>query len=280
MRICRTISEMRAFSREKRPLGSLAVVPTMGALHAGHAALAGAAVKDHPFVVATIFVNPTQFGNPDDLENYPRTEEADLALLEQAGVSAVFIPRADAIYPDDDETIVETTSLANRYHGKVRPGHFRGVTTVVSKLFHITEADFAYFGEKDYQQLSVIRRMVRDLHFAIQIVGVPTVRADDGLALSSRNVRLTDTHRAAAPIMHRSLMAAEAAFKSGETVEAATQDIEALFAAEDLADLKAVDVVYADTFQPASGRPAKKIGIMISALFGEVLLIDQKEVSP
>lgn len=271
---------MRDFSRETRPRGSLAVVPTMGALHAGHAALVGAAVKDHPFVVATIFVNPTQFGNPDDLTNYPRTEETDLALLKEAGVSAVFIPQADEMYPDGDETIVETTSLANRYHGEVRPGHFRGVTTVVSKLFHITEADFAYFGEKDYQQLSVIRRMVRDLHFPIQIEGVPTVRDDDGLALSSRNVRLTDRHRAVAPIMHRSLVEAEAALQSGATIEEARAGVETLFATENLADLKAVDVVYADSFHPASGLPTETIGIMISALFGEVLLIDQKEVTP
>ena len=271
---------MREFSRKKRTSGALAVVPTMGALHAGHAALVGAAVEDHPFVVATIFVNPTQFGNPADLTNYPRTEEADLTLLKEAGVAAVFIPQADEIYPKGDETIVETTSLANRYHGEVRPGHFRGVTTVVSKLFHITEADFAYFGEKDYQQLSVIRRMVRDLHFPIQIEGVPTVRADDGLALSSRNVRLTKPHRAAAPIMHRSLVEAETAIRSGVTVEEAKAGIEALFAKEYLADLKAVDVVYADSFLAASGYPTETLGIMISALFGEVLLIDQKEVTP
>ncbi len=270
---------MREFSREKRALGSLAVVPTMGALHAGHAALVKAATKDHPFVVATIFVNPTQFGNPDDLIKYPRTEEADLSLLEEAGVAAVFIPRADEIYPEGDETIVETTSLAGRFHGEVRPGHFRGVATVVSKLFHITEADFAYFGEKDYQQLSVIKRMVRDLHFPIKIHGIPTVRADDGLALSSRNVRLTDVHRAAAPIMHRSLVEAEAELRSGGTIEAAIAGIETLFASEDLADLKAVDVVNASDFSLASGRPTETIGIMISALFGEVLLIDQKEVT-
>ena len=269
---------MREFSLEKRALGSLAVVPTMGALHSGHAALVGAAVKDHPFVVATIFVNPTQFGNPDDLTSYPRTEDADLALLKEAGVSAVFIPTADEIYPEGDETIVETTSLAHLYHGKVRPGHFRGVATVVSKLFHITQADFAYFGEKDYQQLSVIRRMVRDLHFPIKIEGVATVRADDGLALSSRNLRLTEAHRAVAPIVYRSLVDAESALKSGATVEVAVGQIEKLFASEDLADLKAVDVVYANDFSPASGHPAGTVGIMISALFGDVLLIDQKEI--
>ena len=278
MRIYRTIAEIREFSREKRPLGALAVVPTMGALHAGHAALMETAVKDHPFVVATIFVNPTQFGNLNDLSNYPRTEDDDLALLEKAGVSAVFIPQADEIYPEGDETIVETTSLAGLYHGKVRPGHFRGVATVVSKLFHITEADYAYFGEKDYQQLSVIRRMVRDLHFPIKIEGVATVRANDGLALSSRNVRLSEAHRAAAPIVYRSLVDADTALKSGASVEDAVIQIEELFASEDLADLKAVDVVYSDNFRPASGHPTGTIGIMISAQFGDVLLIDQKEI--
>ncbi len=271
---------MREFSREKRALGSLAVVPTMGALHAGHAALVEAATRQNPNVVATIFVNPTQFGNLDDLKTYPRTEEADLELLEKSGASGIFIPHANEIYPEGDETIVETTSLAHRYHGEVRPGHFRGVTTVVSKLFHITEADVAYFGEKDYQQLSVIRRMVQDLHFPIKIEGVPTVRAPDGLALSSRNVRLTDAHRVAAPILYRSLAEAEAALQSGATIEAAVIGIQNRVKTENLADLKAIDVVYADSFRPASGIPDKTIGIMISALFGEVLLIDQKEITP
>jgi len=225
-------------------------------------------------------VAATQFGNPSDLETYPKTEEADLAMLRDAGVAAVFIPTASEIYPEGDETIVETTGLANRLHGKVRPGHFRGVATVVSKLFNIIGADAAYFGQKDYQQLAVIRRMVRDLHFPIEIVGVPTVRDADGVALSSRNVRLSQAERSAAPILNRALEQAEAAVKDGGTVEDAVAAIRETVGTEPLADLQAVDVVHAVTFQAATGKPHATIGIMISALFGEVLLIDQREIAP
>lgn len=280
MKIARTIPEIRQHVAALRGQGSVGLVTTMGALHRGHLALVKAAVADHPNVVATIFVNPTQFGNPSDLETYPKTEEADLAMLREAGVAAVFIPTASEIYPEGDETIVETTGLANRLHGKVRPGHFRGVATVVSKLFNIIGADAAYFGQKDYQQLAVIRRMVRDLHFPIEIVGVPTVRDADGVALSSRNVRLSQAERSAAPILNRALEQAEAAVKDGGTVEDAVAAIRETVGTEPLADLQAVDVVYAVTFQAATGKPHATIGIMISALFGEVLLIDQREIAP
>jgi len=249
----------------------------MGALHEGHEALVRTACANHPNTIATIFVNPTQFGNPDDLENYPRTEEKDLVILDRAGVAAVFIPTAAEMYPADEETIVETTELGNKFHGAVRPGHFRGVATVVTKLFHITEADVAYFGMKDYQQLAVIRRMVRDLHFPIEIAGVETVRDDDGLALSSRNVRLTPEDRAAAPILHDALAQAVDALGAGETIETAVDLIRKVVEREPRATLKAIDVVDAETFSPATGVPNKTVGMMISALFGDVLLIDQKE---
>ena len=221
MIICRSISEIRAAVKALRENGTIGLVTTMGALHAGHMALVQAAVQDNDSVVATIFVNPTQFGNPDDLENYPRTEQEDLNALREAGTAAVFIPTKQEMYPKGDQTIVETTQLANVLHGQVRPGHFRGVATVVTKLFNIVGADSAYFGKKDYQQLAVIRRMVEDLHMNIRIKGIDTVREDDGLALSSRNVRLTAEHRAVAPIMNRALTDAESLLKSGATVEAA-----------------------------------------------------------
>jgi len=279
MKICRTIAEIRDTVDGLRRTGTVGLVTTMGALHAGHMALVQAASDAHPSVIATIFVNPTQFGNPKDLETYPRTEEADLAMLEAAGVAAVFLPSVDEMYPENDETIVETTNLANIFHGVVRPGHYRGVATVVTKLFNITRADAAYFGEKDYQQLAVIRRMVRDLHAPIEIHGVPTVREADGLAMSSRNVRLTPADRAAATILITSLAAAEALLQLGETAETAAEAIAATIATEPLATLMAVDIVDPTTFAPVTGKPNGPVGIMLSVQFGEVLLIDQKEVA-
>ena len=277
MQICRSIVEMRAAVGAMS--GSIGLVTTMGALHAGHMALVKAA-STHDNVVATIFVNPTQFGDPSDLDTYPRTETEDLALLEQAGVAAVFIPTVGEIYPEGEETIVESTNLANVFHGLVRPGHYRGVATVVTKLFNIIRADAAYFGEKDYQQLAVIRTMVRDLHMPIAIHGVQTVREHDGLAMSSRNIRLTPADRTAAPILIAALTAAEVVIQDGATVEAAHDIIAATIATEPLATLRAIDIVDPATFAPATGTPSGPVGIMISAEFGEVMLIDQKEVTP
>ncbi|WP_368185088.1 pantoate--beta-alanine ligase [Aestuariibius sp. HNIBRBA575] len=285
MKICRSIAEMRAQMAAFRNADhSVGLVTTMGALHAGHMALVKSAVQAHSRVVATIFVNPTQFGDPSDLDNYPRTEEADLTMLRDAGVAAVFIPDAGDMYPDGDETIVETTGLANMLHGLVRPGHFRGVATVVTKLFNIVQADAAYFGEKDFQQLAVIRRLVRDLHMPIQIVGVPTVREADGLAMSSRNVRLTAPDRAAAIVLNQALSRAEMLAAEGAQVDILNQAIRDTITAEPRATLMAVDIVIADTFEPATGPVTQTIGIMISAQFGagdnQVLLIDQREIHP
>ena len=279
MQICRTIAEIRAAVADMRTAGTVGLVTTMGALHAGHVALIKAA-SAHPNVVATIFVNPSQFGNVSDLDSYPRTQDADLTMLKQAGVTAVFIPSVGEIYPNGDETIIETTNLAHMLHGLIRPGHYRGVATVITKLFNIIGADAAYFGEKDYQQLAVIRTMVRDLHTPVAIHGVPTVRETDGLAMSSRNVRLTPADRSAAPILIASLTAADALLKSGETIETTIDAIAATIAAEPLATLGAVDIVDPITFAPASGKPTGPVGIMISASFGDVMLIDQKEVTP
>ena len=279
MQICRTIAEIRAAVTLMHTTGSVGLVMTMGALHAGHMALVAAA-SVHPNVVVTIFVNPTQFENIYDLDQYPRTENADLGMLEKAGVAAVFIPTVADIYPDGAQTIVETTNLADILHGMVRPGHYRGVATVVTKLFNIIGADAAYFGEKDYQQLAVIRTMVRDLHTPVKIHGVPTVRHADGLAMSSRNARLTSADRVAATILVIALTAAEALLKSGATIEAAIHAINSTIATEPLATLDAVDIVSPTTFSPATGKPTGTVGIMISASFGKVLLIDQKEVTP
>ena len=285
MKICRTIADIRAATRTYRQQGeTIGLVTTMGALHAGHMSLVAEARGVHDRVVATIFVNPTQFGNPADLESYPRTEANDLSMLEAAGVDAVFIPTASEMYPEGDETIVETTRLANMLHGLVRPGHFRGVATVVSKLFNIVQADAAYFGEKDYQQLQVIRRMVRDLHIPIHIVGVATVREADGLAMSSRNVRLSAADRAAAVCLNRALLEAEKIAAEGGTVEDIETAIRARIEAEPRARIKAIDIVEALTLSPVSGQINVPVGIMLSAEFGPidnpVLLIDQMEIAP
>ena len=284
MKICRTIAEVRAVVRDLRLSGqTVGFVPTMGALHAGHMSLVAAAKAENDAVLASIFVNPTQFGQQADLDKYPRTEEADCAMLEAAGVTAVFMPSVDIMSPDGAETIVETTKLANMLHGLARPGHYRGVCTVVTKLFNIVGADRAYFGEKDYQQLQVIRRMARDLDVPTEVCGVPTVREADGLAMSSRNVRLTPEDRSAAVVLNRSLIAAETAARSGATIEAMGQTIRDTIETEPRARDPHVDIVQALTLAPVSGRPTGTIGIMISAAFGPVddpvLLIDQREIT-
>ncbi len=281
MEICPSVEEIRSVvAGYKRAGESVGLVTTMGALHAGHLTLMRRASADHDRVVATIFVNPTQFGEVADLAHYPSDDARDIDLLKAEGVDALFLPEVHVIYPPGDETIVETTELANKLHGKVRPGHFRGVATVVARLFNICLPDAAYFGEKDYQQLQVIRRMVRDLHFPLEIVGVPTVREPDGLAMSSRNVRLTAEDRAAAVVLNQSLTEAEALVAGGTTVEALGQAIRDRIKSEPRATLRAVDIVAAETLSPVSGPVTGKIAIMLSAEFGSVLLIDQREIAP
>ncbi|SNT34057.1 pantoate--beta-alanine ligase [Tropicimonas sediminicola] len=259
---------------------SIGFVPTMGFLHAGHMALVDRAAQETDRVVVSIFVNPTQFGDPKDLETYPRDTERDLAMLREAGVAAVFLPGVEDIYPEGSETIVETMRLANVLHGEVREGHFRGVATVVAKLFNIVQPDCACFGEKDYQQLQVIRTMVRDLHFPLRIIGCPTVREADGLALSSRNVRLGPEDRTAALVLNRALDRAQELAATGATVEEIQAGITALVQAEPRAHLRAVDVTEAVTLRPATGRPGGQLAVMLSAEFGGVLLIDQREILP
>lgn len=285
MKVCRDIAGFRKAIAGFRAAGAgVGLVPTMGALHDGHMALVAAARAGEDRVVATIFVNPTQFGDPSDLDRYPRAEAQDLAMFKSGGVDAVLIPDVSEIYPARAETIVETPRLAGMFHGAVRPGHFRGVTTVVSKLFHIAQPDTAYFGEKDYQQLAVIRQMTRDLLFPVRIVGVPTVREADGLALSSRNARLSPEDRAAAVVLSQALAAAETAAHADQTAEALKALIRARIAAEPRARLKGCDIVWTDTFDAATGPLTRPVGIMISAEFGPpdrtTLLIDQREIAP
>ncbi len=196
-----------------RPLG---LVPTMGALHEGHLALVRRARVENATVAVSIFVNPSQFGPQEDLASYPRDTERDLALLEAEGVDLVYAPTPEEVYPPGFDTWVEPGALADRLEGAARPGHFRGVATVVTKLLNVVTPDRAYFGQKDGQQLAVIRQLVRDMDMGVEIVGVPTVRDADGLALSSRNAYLTPEQRAAAPVVYRALSEARDLWLNGE----------------------------------------------------------------
>jgi pantoate--beta-alanine ligase len=280
MQICRTIPEVRTAIAALRASGkSIGFVPTMGYLHQGHMSLVSRAQSQAPATVVSIFVNPTQFGEATDLDAYPRDEERDLTLLRDAGVDVVFLPDVATMYPDGHETIVETTRLANMLHGKVRPGHFRGVTSVVARLFNIVQPDVAVFGEKDYQQLQVIRRMVNDLHFPIEIIGGTTVREADGLAMSSRNVRLSAEDRAAAVVLSRSLDAAEeAARQPGATVDNIRDAIANTIQAEPRATLTGLDTVSAESLENLFGPITQPVAVMISVQFSDILLIDQRVI--
>ena len=206
MKIIRTVGDLRKYVVDAHDSGkSIGLVPTMGALHAGHMSLMHKARKENDVVVASVFVNPTQFNNAQDLKTYPRTESADVALLEDAGVDAAFIPSVEEVYPEPDTRVFDLGKVAEVMEGKMRPGHFNGVAQIVSKLFRWVSPDRAYFGEKDFQQIAVIKKMVQLEGFDIEIVDCPICRHDDGLAMSSRNVRLTEDQRSIAPKIHKVL---------------------------------------------------------------------------
>lgn len=270
-----TPSTMRAWSLGQRRAGHrVAVVPTMGALHDGHLHLVDVAGRHADRVIVTIFVNPLQFNRPDDLAAYPRTLDDDLAGCAAAGAHAVYLPTAAAMYPPGFETRVVPGSLAEPMEGAGRPGHFEGVTTVVTKLFSATAPDVAIFGQKDAQQLAIVRRMALDLDTGIEIVGVPTVRESDGLACSSRNRRLTPADRAAAVAVPRALAAAAAAIAAGERRTAAVQAAaEAVLTAETRARIE-----YVTVSDPATLRPVERIDaealLCVAVWFGNVRLID------
>jgi pantoate--beta-alanine ligase len=268
-----------AVSREavraaQRGGGVVGLVPTMGALHEGHLSLIRAAHERCTFVAVTIFVNPTQFGPGEDYETYPKTAEADLAACEAIGVDLVFTPAVETVYPPGCQTNVHVGGVTEGLCGLWRPGHFDGVATVVAKLFHILPADLAFFGEKDYQQLVMVRRMVHDLDLPIEIVGCPTVREPDGLAMSSRNAYLSDRERRQATSLSRALMGAAERVTAGlcdaaETTRAIRKEI----LAAGPADIEYVEVVDADTLERLSiiDRPAR---ICLAVRIGSCRLID------
>jgi len=272
---------MRARVEDLRRDGrKIAVVPTMGALHEGHLTLLRAARERADIVILTIFVNPTQFGPNEDLAKYPRDEAGDIAKARTCGIDLAFCPEASAMYPAGAQTFIEVRELQKPLCGASRPGHFAGVATIVTKLFHITKPHLAVFGEKDYQQLAIIRRMVRDLDFGIEIVGVPIVRESDGLALSSRNAYLSAEQRQAALSLSWGLAAAEGAFKSGERdaaklVAAARAKLEAAPGVRiDYLELRDADEL------SEVARVEKPAVMAVAAFVGTTRLIDNRVLAP
>ena len=278
MHIARTIPAFRAWRRSIT--GTLGLVPTMGYLHEGHLSLVRAAKRDNAYTAATIFVNPTQFAPAEDLARYPRDETRDLSLLESEGVDAVFIPSVGEMYVPDFSTHVTVEKLTERLEGGSRPTHFRGVTTVVLKLFNITQPDRAYFGRKDAQQLAVVRRMVRDLDVPVDIVGLPIVREPDGLAMSSRNVNLTPEQRRAARQLSKSLRLAESLFAAGgRDAEEIRASMQSLIAAEPLAALDYVSVADADSLDELTMIDRGAL-VSLAVRFGATRLIDNTTLDP
>jgi pantoate--beta-alanine ligase len=266
---------MRLASRRWRREGkSIGLVPTMGALHAGHLSLVEAARRENDLVVASVFVNPIQFGPNEDLARYPRDWDRDLSLLNEAEVDAVYRPSVEAMYPPDASTRVHLDGLAEPLEGAARPGHFEGVATVVTKLFGAVEPDRAYFGQKDAQQVAVVKRLVRDLDLGVDIRVGPTVRERDGLALSSRNVYLTSEERKAAASLSAALRQATAAYAEGERdAERLRGILHARLGAEPL-----VRIDYAEVVDPATFRKPGSLAV-IAARIGETRLIDNHELT-
>ena len=278
MQTIRQLDLLRNGIADLRSDGSrIALVPTMGALHAGHIALIEAAKRPGTRVVASIFVNPKQFGPNEDLSRYPRKELADTRMLNEAGCDLLWMPPVEIMYPEGFATNVSVAGVSDGLDGAARPGHFDGVATVVTKLFNQVRPDLAYFGEKDFQQLAVIRRMVADLDMGIEIIGVPTQREDDGLALSSRNIYLDEAERAKAVALPRALGVAARAIQKGDDAEAALAVArESLIAAGFVIDY--VELVDAETLgRPDAGRPRR---LVAAARLGQTRLIDNLAVEP
>ena len=274
--VVRTRAELRgALADAPRPLG---LVPTMGWLHEGHRALMRRARQGNATVVVTIFVNPRQFGDPSDLEQYPRDEPRDLAIAESEGVDIVFAPPVEEVYPPGFDTTVSVGAIARPLEGAARPGHFEGVATVVAILFALVGAERAYFGQKDAQQLQVIRRMAADLALPTEVIACPTIREPDGLAISSRNVHLSPPERRAASVVHRALTTARARWADGErSGDALRAVMTEVVAAEPLARPDYVSVADAATLQELDhiDRPAL---LSMAVRFGSTRLIDNEPI--
>lgn len=278
MQVVRSVAELRAVTGGWRQAGdSVAVVPTMGALHDGHLSLVAQARDACDRVIVTLFVNPTQFDRPEDLAKYPRTEDRDRAVLEPAGVDLLFMPGVDEVYPPGFATTVSVAGLTRGMCGDFRPGHFDGMATIVAKLFLLTGAHRAFFGEKDWQQLQIVRRLAADLNIPIEVTGCPTVREADGLAMSSRNARLSPPDRAAAPALYAALTRAAQRLRGGEdpapVLEAAREEI----LAGGFARVEYLDLRHPQTLTPLDrlDGPAR---LLAAAWLGPVRLIDNVAV--
>jgi pantoate--beta-alanine ligase len=273
VQIVRTSEELAESAAILKRAGTLALVPTMGALHAGHMSLVNEAKRRAHAVAATIFVNPTQFGAGEDLERYPRREEQDAAMLEQAGCDLLWLPGVEDIYPRGFATNVHVSGVSSRWEGEARPGHFDGVATVVAKLLLAVRPDVALFGEKDFQQLAVIRQMVGDLGIPVEIVGAPTVREPDGLALSSRNIYLSADERTRATALAKALADAAQAIADGAAVSSALKA-----AKQALVDAGFLKIDYLALVDPRSleplSEPQADMRLIAAAVLGSTRLID------
>lgn len=275
MMVVDTVAGLMKATEEARSDGRrVGLVPTMGALHPGHLSLLRRSVQDDDTVVATVFVNPLQFAAGEDLASYPRDLRRDLVLADEAGVDYLFVPTCEEMYSQPPLITIGVAALSQRLDGRYRPGHFEGVAMVIAKLFAMVGRCRAYFGEKDYQQLCLVRRLAADLSFPVEVVGCPTVRHPDGLALSSRNVRLSPTERVAAPVIHRALVAGRRAVEAGRCDPAVVSQVMAdVMSGEPLADLE-----YAEAADPGDlrtpDRLAGEVRLLAAARIGAVRLID------
>ena len=278
MRVVRSVAAMQRIALDRRGKGSVGLVPTMGYLHAGHLQLVRAARKQSDYVVVSIFVNPIQFGPKEDFRRYPRDFARDRRLLQSAGVDVVFYPRVRDMYPEGFATFVEVERLGEGLCGKARPGHFRGVTTVVAKLLSVVLPDVAVFGAKDAQQAFVIRRMARDLGFHTRVIILPTVRERDGLAMSSRNVYLSPEQRAEAPALHRSLVLAQNLIRRGERRAAIVKAaMRRLIQRESGGRIDYVEMVDTDELRPVKTIEGETL-VALAVFFGKTRLIDNTTV--
>ncbi len=272
--ICRSVSEIRALVDEWKARGArVGVVPTMGALHEGHLSLARRARAECDRVVVTIFVNPKQFNNAQDLEKYPRTEDADAALLAGVPVDAIFAPLPDEVYPPGFATTVSVAGVAEPLEGAMRPGHFDGVATVVTKLFGMTRADRAYFGQKDWQQLQVVQRLVADLNLPVEIVACETLREGDGLAMSSRNARLSAKARAVAPALLAAMQQAAQSIRAGHAPEQALDAARQQVLAAGFERVEYIELRDPQSLLPADD-PTRPLRMLAAAWLDGVRLID------
>ena len=276
MEIFEDIVKIREFLDLKHKQGlSIGLVPTMGALHEGHLSLVRSSVQENVLTVCSVYVNPTQFNNPEDLKKYPKTREQDLRKLSETGCDVVWLPKDKEMYPDSAKITFNFGALEENMEGRFRKGHFNGVALVVAKLFNIIRPSVAYFGQKDLQQFVIIEQLARELRFDLNLKCLPTVREPDGLAMSSRNLRLNTEQRERAVIIYKALLAAKEALNKGETVGQATEQVNTLFNSQKEVALEYFEVVHKDNLEPVRDlKDPEKVALCIAGQVGKVRLID------